>query len=174
MAAIDPRRFSILVWSITCLFASLAIAGRHDIYHGNHDYLDRRLANTTKSNSQNVAFSGLSMFDNVLLSGLNLTSTCESALSQTVYCDDNISSLMTSGYVGSFDNSTLTALVCDTGCGTSIAQLNDAVLAGCGETTGVVPGLPFLGLVDLVWSNWNQSCFSDQTTGQNCNGKFTI
>jgi len=121
-----------------------------------------------------VAFAGFSMFPNGTLSSMDLTSACESALYQTVYCDDATSSLMTSSYIGSFDNSTLTALVCDTGCEISIAQLHDSVLASCGEATDLVPGLPFLGLVDMLWSNWNQSCFVDPTTGDNCNGERRI
>ncbi|PMD34386.1 carbohydrate-binding module family 50 [Hyaloscypha variabilis F] len=131
--------------------------------------LERSITNVTHALETDVAFAGFSMFPNGTLSSMDLTSACESALYQTVYCDDATSSLMTSSYIGSFDNSTLTALVCDTGCESSIAQLHDSVLASCGEATDLVPGLPFLGLVDMLWSNWNQSCFVDPTTGDNCN-----
>ncbi|KAE8150987.1 hypothetical protein BDV25DRAFT_171767 [Aspergillus avenaceus] len=51
----------------------------------------------------------------------------------------------------------------------SIAKFHSSVLASCGESAELVPGLPFLGLVDQVWSNWNQSCFVDPDTGKNCN-----
>ncbi|ODM14595.1 hypothetical protein SI65_09940 [Aspergillus cristatus] len=107
------------------------------------------------------------MFPNGSLSGLGLTSACETALYQKVNCDYGLSSLMTDGYVGSFDNATLTALICDAGCKASITQLHDTVSGNCGETAELVPGLPFLGLVDEC--DWNQSCFVDPTTGENCN-----
>lgn len=118
-----------------------------------------------------VTFTGFSLFTTASLSSLSLTSACETALTQTLYCDDDTSSLLTDGYVDGFDNSTLEASFCATGCRSSIADLYDSVLASCGDTEGVLPGLPFLGLVDEFWSNWNQSCFVDPTTGENCNGE---
>jgi hypothetical protein len=108
------------------------------------------------------------------LSSLNLTTACETALNQTITCDAAISSLMTNGYVGSFDNSTVTSNVCQAGCGSTIANLHNSVASGCGQTAGLIPGLPFLGIIDMLWSNWNQSCFNDPTTGQNCNGKREV
>lgn len=114
------------------------------------------------------------MFPTGSLIDLNLTAACESALYQAVYCDDAASSLMTNRYMGSFGNSTKTTQVCDPGCAASIAQLSANVSVSCGETAGLVPGLPFLGLINMFWSNWNQSCFVDPTTGQNCNGKSSL
>ncbi|KAH8696451.1 hypothetical protein BGW36DRAFT_297138 [Talaromyces proteolyticus] len=116
-----------------------------------------------------MVFAGISIFPNGSLSNLNLTPNCENSLYQKVNCDGSISILGSSSYVGSFDNSTLTALICDAGCGSSISDLHNAVSANCGNTVGLIPGLPFLGLVDMFWSNWNQSCFVDPTTNKNCN-----
>ncbi|KAL7892932.1 hypothetical protein HDV64DRAFT_272902 [Trichoderma sp. TUCIM 5745] len=31
------------------------------------------------------------------------------------------------------------------------------------------PGLSYLGIVDKLWSNWNQSCLTDPRNGMNCN-----
>lgn len=123
---------------------------------------------TTRSKS---TFVGFSMFTNGTLSdlGLDLDPTCESVLYQTVDCDDATSTLMTNSYIGSFDNATLTASVCAAGCGNSLAQLHADVATSCSETAELIDGLPFLGLVDMLWSNWNQSCFYDPTTGNNCN-----
>ncbi|KAG6365631.1 hypothetical protein INS49_007242 [Diaporthe citri] len=117
------------------------------------------------------SFVGFSMFPNGTLSslGLDLDSACESALYQTVDCDDATSTLMTDGYIGSFDNATLTASVCAAGCGSSLAQLHADVATSCGEAAKLIDGLPFLSLVDMLWSNWNQSCFYDPATGENCN-----
>lgn len=121
--------------------------------------------------SRSSNFVGFSMFTNGTLSGLGLESACESALYQTVDCDAATSTLMTNGYVGSFDNATLAASVCDSGCGSSLAQLRDNVASSCGEAAELIDGLPFLGLVDMLRSNWNQSCFYDPDTGDNCNGE---
>lgn len=118
----------------------------------------------------NGSFMGFSMFPNGTLSGLKLTSACETALYQTIHCADETSTLMTGMYVGSFENQTTTALVCDSSCEASIATLHENVALSCEESSELIPGLPFLGLVDLLWNNWNQSCFIDPVTGDNCNG----
>lgn len=125
----------------------------------------------TANNELSLSLVGFPIFDNETLSGLNLASECEAALGQTVDCADETSSLMTNTYIGSFGNSTLMALVCDSGCEASIAQVHHDVAASCGESAELVPGLPLLGLVDMLWSNWNQSCFVDPETGENCNGE---
>lgn len=113
------------------------------------------------------------MFTEGSLSSLNLTSACEAVLYQTVDCADEAASLMTSGYVGSFENATETTLVCDAGCEASVAQLHDAVATSCvGSSANLIDGMPFVDLVDFFWSNWNQSCFVDPATGTNCNGQL--
>lgn len=116
------------------------------------------------------ADAGVSMFTNGSLSSLGLPSACEQSLYNSIDCDPGVSALATSSYGGSLNNATLTSLVCQSACGTSIAQLHGSVAASCGTTAALVPGMPFLALVDQVWSNWNQTCFTDPTTGDNCNG----
>ena len=81
-----------------------------------------------------------------------------------------MSALATSSYGGSLNNATLTSLVCQSACEASIAQLHDSVAASCGTTAALVPSMPFLAMVDQIGTNWNQSCFTDPTTGDNCNG----
>lgn len=116
------------------------------------------------------ADAGVTMFTDGSLSSLGLSSACELSLYSSIDCDPGLSSLATSSYGGSLDNATLTSLVCQSACGASIAQLHDSVAANCGTTAALVPGISFLALVDQVWSNWNQTCFTDLTTGDNCNG----
>jgi hypothetical protein len=116
----------------------------------------------------------VTMFANGSLSSFGLTTACELSLYDSVDCDPGVSSLATSSYGGSLDNDTLTSLVCQSACGTSIAQLRDSVETSCGSTAELVPGMTFLALVDQVWSNWNSSCFTDPTTGDNCNGISTL
>ncbi|KAF7122739.1 hypothetical protein CNMCM5793_000849 [Aspergillus hiratsukae] len=115
------------------------------------------------------ADAGVTMFPSGSLSSLGLTSACESPLYNSIDCDPGVSALVTSSYGGSLNNATLTSLVCQSTCEASIAQLHDSVAASCGTTAALVPGMPFLALVDQVWSNWNQTCFTDPTTGDNCN-----
>lgn len=124
-----------------------------------------------RATSSGTSFTGFSMFSNGSLSSLNLTSACEAALYQTVDCADETALLMTSGYVGSIENATETASVCDAGYEASVAQLHDAVATSCvGSSANLMDGMPFVDLVDLFWSNWNQSCFVNPATGTNCNG----
>lgn len=113
----------------------------------------------------------ISLFPNGSLSGVGLTSACETALYLEINCPSATLSLMTTSYVGSFNNATTTTEVCAASCGTAIAKLQQNISMSCGPTAGLLPGLPFVGLVDLFWSNWNQSCFNDPSTGNNCNGK---
>ncbi|PYH88796.1 hypothetical protein BO71DRAFT_281329, partial [Aspergillus ellipticus CBS 707.79] len=126
----------------------------------------RRTADT------DVTFTGVSMFENGTLAGSGLSTACEDALYQKVYCDEAISDLMTDAYIGSFDNATLTEMVCASSCEASIAQMHESVLDNCGTSASLIPGITFLALVDELWSNWNQSCSVDPTTGENCNDEI--
>lgn len=134
-----------------------------------HVTLDVLLARQTTS-----SFTGFPMFPNGSLASLGLDSACETVLYETIYCDDETAELMTSSYLGSLDNATLTSSVCDSGCGTSLAQLHDDVATNCGAGAEFVDGLAYLDLVDMLWSNWNQSCFVDPDSGDNCNGKHSL
>ncbi|PWY73017.1 hypothetical protein BO70DRAFT_297465 [Aspergillus heteromorphus CBS 117.55] len=143
------------------------------VHFSSHGYLHAaRHHHQSRTVDPSVSFPGLSMFPNGSLSGLDLSSACEDALSQKIYCDETVSSLITDDYIGSFDNSTLTALVCASSCGSSIAELHESVSASCGTTADLIPGISFLALVDELWSNWNQSCITDPTTGENCNDEI--
>ncbi|KAJ5720928.1 uncharacterized protein N7483_008862 [Penicillium malachiteum] len=81
------------------------------------------------------------MFPNGTLSGLGLSSACENALYQTIDCDDHISSLSIDGYIGSFDNATVTALVCATTCEISIVKLHNLVSTNCGDSAELIPDI---------------------------------
>lgn len=149
---------------LAALWATSHFANSHFVPHHTSQQHERDTDAT-------AAFTGFSIFSSGSLSSLDLTSACKAALYQTVYCDEDTLSLLTDGYVDGFDNSTQEALFCDAGRESSIAKLHDSVLAGCGDTEGLLDGLSFLGIVDEFWSNWNQSCFTDPTTGENCNGE---
>lgn len=151
--------------------ASYVSAGQaHSISHGRF-HTGNHHAHTRDVDNSTVTFPGVPMFPNGTLSGLGLSSTCEDVLYSTVDCDNNISSLMTGGYIGSFDNTTMTDLVCAASCATSIGGMYESVLTSCGDSAELIPGVSYLALVGQLWSNWNQSCFMDPTTDQNCNGE---
>ncbi|RAH75318.1 uncharacterized protein BO66DRAFT_433398 [Aspergillus aculeatinus CBS 121060] len=111
------------------------------------------------------------MFPNGTLSGSGLSSPCENPLYQTLDCNDAVSLIDTDDYSDSLDNATLTALICASSCEASIAQLHDSVSAKCGSSAELIPGMSFRVLVGQFWSSWNQSCFVDPKTGENCNSK---
>ncbi|KJR87858.1 LysM domain protein [Sporothrix schenckii 1099-18] len=116
-------------------------------------------------------FAGWSVFASGSLVGLGLSSACEAALYQTVKCDDSARNLLAAdAYLGSTGNKTLTGLVCEAVCEASIAYVRQSVAAACAVTPHL-PGtnVPFVSVVDRLWSNWNQTCFVDPTTGTNCN-----
>jgi hypothetical protein len=116
----------------------------------------------------------ISLFPDGSMSGLGLTPACEAALYLKINCPSAASSLISTSYVGSFNNATLTSQVCAATCGTDIANLHQNISMSCGSTDGLLPGMPFVALVDIFWSNWNQSCFNDPTTGSNCNGENAV
>ncbi|RAK77743.1 uncharacterized protein BO72DRAFT_427845 [Aspergillus fijiensis CBS 313.89] len=159
-------------WAISVLAASCFDTGQATHYNS-HAYLHAAVHHSVRRIADSDPTTGeVSMFQNGSLASLGLTTTCEEALYQSVACDPAISSLTSDDYLGSFDNATLTALVCASSCEKSIKQLQSSVLTGCGDEAGLIPGLPFVGLVDMLWANWNQSCFMDPTTGENCNDQI--
>ncbi|KAM0545773.1 hypothetical protein ACHAPJ_011197 [Fusarium lateritium] len=110
---------------------------------------------------------GLSMFPDGSLADSGLPSTCEATLYQSVNCPVEASDLVTDGYIDS-DDPAVTEAVCRTACGNSIGHMRTKVASACGSEE-MIPGMPYVNLVDKFWSSWNLSCFSDPTTGDNCN-----
>lgn len=162
------KPFPVLLAASSCFAVGYAHSTSHGRVHGTKDHAHRRTVDSTTTN-----FAGVVMFPSGTLSGLGLPSACENALYQTVDCDDNISSLVTNDYIGSFDNATTMALVCASSCEASIADMYNSVSTSCGSSADLVPGMSYLSLINELWSNWNQSCFVDPTTGQSCNGKWS-
>ncbi|KAM5529504.1 hypothetical protein BFJ69_g16583 [Fusarium oxysporum] len=111
---------------------------------------------------------GLAMFPQGYLADRGLSSTCEATLYQSVNCPEEASDLMTDGYIDSGDPA-VPKLVCGKVCGGSIGHMRTKVASACGAEE-LVPGMSYVSLVDQFWSSWNQSCFSDPKTGENCNG----
>ncbi|OJJ99923.1 carbohydrate-binding module family 50 protein [Aspergillus aculeatus ATCC 16872] len=159
-----------LLLAASCFFITGQAA--HSLSHGYFHHRAEHQAHPRTADSDNASSTSVSMFPNGTLSGLGLSSTCENALYQTLDCNDAVSLIDTDDYSDSLDNATLTALICASSCEASIAQLHDSVSANCGSSAELIPGMSFLALVDQFWSSWNQSCFVDPTTGENCNDEI--
>lgn len=152
--------FISILATLTSFGTSLVTPNERSLMNRNHGYRQAR-----------TVLPAISMFPNGSLSDLGLTSACETALYQKINCDPNVAALMAGDYLGSFGNATVTSLVCDAGCTASIGQLHNAVLSKCGKTVEMGSGRSYLGIVDKLWNNWNQSCLTDPRNGMNCNGK---
>ncbi|KAJ4245208.1 hypothetical protein NW762_014078 [Fusarium torreyae] len=114
-----------------------------------------------------VDAAGIAMFPEGSLAGSGLPSACEATLYQSVNCPAEASDLATDGYIDS-DDPTVTQAVCRAVCGNSIGHMRSKVASACGSEE-MIPGMPYVNLVDKFWSSWNLSCFSDPKTGDNCN-----
>jgi hypothetical protein len=114
-------------------------------------------------------FTGFTFFDDGSLDGSDLSSGCQDALYQTVYCDRTLWSMREPRYHGSLGDTDLTDSVCDAGCGRSLAQVHSSIETLCKDTPNIVLGLPAIAAVDRVWWAYNDTCFADPTTGKYCN-----
>ncbi|KAI6747886.1 hypothetical protein FGRA07_09493 [Fusarium graminearum] len=113
-----------------------------------------------------VDASGLTMFRQGSLSGAGLPSVCEATLYQTMNCADQTADLAVNGYLDS-DDPAVTKLVCRAACGGAIGHMRTKIASACGDEE-MVPGMSFVYMVNNLWSNWNQACFTDPKTGEFC------
>ncbi|SPJ85290.1 uncharacterized protein FTOL_11071 [Fusarium torulosum] len=113
-----------------------------------------------------VNTSGLAMFPQGSLSDAGLPSIYESTLYQFINCADETVDLAANGYLDN-DDPAVTKLVCRSACGGAIRHMRTKVALACG-TEELVPGMPFVHMVDKLWSSWNQTCFTDPKTGKYC------
>lgn len=93
---------------------------------------------------------------------------------QTLKCDDSAKWLMASPFLGPVNNSTRQRLMCDQGCEASLNYTHDSVAAACKETPNLVPGIPLIGAVDMIAGRWHELCLQDRSTGNYCNGMFSL
>lgn len=170
MALFLPSSSSMAFHKLCFLLTFTLLSGLPQAHgrHGNH----RDWLRTHHHHKRAIGVTGWPLFPDGSLAGVGLDSACESSLYTNISCDAAASALLAPGYLGSFDNSTLTESVCSTSCETSIGNLADKIAEACADTPNLVDGVPFKGIIDTLWGNWNQSCFTDPDTGENCNGKI--
>lgn len=95
-----------------------------------------------------------------------LTSTCKTALSQTIRCSPFLKTLRYPNTGKYIDNSTEADMICAPGCGKSLKSWFDNVSSSCTDQS--------LGYSDpttdggYIYAAYNQTCFKDPKTGQYC------
>ncbi|KAK8859536.1 carbohydrate-binding module family 50 [Apiospora arundinis] len=114
-----------------------------------------------------ASVTGWALFAKGSLDTLGLESKCEEALYQLLQCADSAMVLVHQSDTNG--NPSTTASMCTASCSISLVDLHKAVVSSCAQTPDLTPGVPFLGMVDKLWDNWNQTCFADPKTGSNCN-----
>lgn len=113
-------------------------------------------------------FPGWTIFPEGSLANIGLNKACEAAMYQSLKCDTSAQSLLSDGYQGNVGNATRLSLMCDPGCADSLRYLHYSIVSACAETPYLMPGWPLVGVADMVWSHWNETCFKDPTTGLFC------
>lgn len=116
-------------------------------------------------------FPGFQLYDLADLDGL--TATCATALTQTIHCADYFL-LYQSPMVGRpIGNTTVTDLLCDSSCGTSLKSWFDNVASNCANQT-IGGDTPPTLLGGYIWEGYNQTCLKDPTTGDYCTGQLSL
>jgi hypothetical protein len=104
----------------------------------------------------------------------NLTSTCGTAMAQTIYCHDMLAKWQTPLYHGSLGDRNLTDAVCDLGCKQSLENWFKAVDVACAGQNITTPGgansLP-TKTGATIWAAYNETCVKDETSDMYCDGE---
>ena len=121
-------------------------------------------------------FTGFEIFTNNSLAAAGLASVCETALYQTIKCDDIVSSFGQGLYYGSVGdgNKTIEDSVCASSCGDALAAFHQSIIVACASSPDLIPGVPLIGAIDSIWSGWNETCLVDASTGEYCNGQIKL
>jgi hypothetical protein len=116
-------------------------------------------------------FDGYRVWTAETLDGMHLAlpSTCISALTEIIRCDNYTKNFMSPGLYGSPGNQSVTDSVCDVGCGQSLKAWFDGVSLAC-NGHNISDALPMLR-GGRIWAGYNSTCLKDQSTGKYCNGE---
>jgi hypothetical protein len=115
-------------------------------------------------------FKGYTLWTFEDLEDYRVPEICRTALTQRVACDDYLQSWVEPSYHGVTGNATLTASVCDAGCGDSLQSWFKNVESGC-KGYNISTALPTL-LGGRLWAGYNETCLkSIDGTNRYCNGK---
>jgi hypothetical protein len=96
---------------------------------------------------------------------------CQTALTQRVLSDWDVSDFTRPKYRGSLESRSKTDLICDAGCGESLhSWFNNVELACRGYTLGGAVPMLWAG---YIWAGYNETCLKD-SSGQYCNGMTSL
>jgi hypothetical protein len=111
-------------------------------------------------------YAGFQLYDPEYLE--DVTTTCKTALSQTIKCDVYLLNFMEPSIRGALYNETLMHSVCDLTCGESLRSWFDTVTLSCSgqNLTGAVP----TKVGGFIYQGYNETCFKDPSTGRYCQG----
>jgi hypothetical protein len=99
-------------------------------------------------------------------------SSCVTALTQRIICDDIVQRFAGTEYRGSFGNDTVTDSVCDETCGRSLMSWFSNVATACSGYTldsGSVPTLRG----GRMYAGYNETCLMTKEDDRYCNGEST-
>lgn len=116
-------------------------------------------------------FTGFTIFDREGLSSA-FRDSCVTALTATIKCDEEVFSFWKVSYHGGVRYGSETDVVCDAGCGASLANWFHNVEKACDGYTMFNRPLTLFG--GNMWAGWNETCLKDPTTGFYCNGKNSL
>lgn len=112
-------------------------------------------------------FPGFRVYEPEEVEFLKASDVCKTALAGLIKCHEEVEDFQSLGYRGSFDNATLTDLVCQPSCEESLASWVSNVQRVCSaNATG--DGPPTLHGARM-YAGWNETCLADENTGRNCN-----
>lgn len=116
-------------------------------------------------------FVGYKVWTAEMLDGLNLAlpSTCTSALTEIIRCDNYTKTFMSPALHGSPGNQSVTDTICDAECGQSLKVWFDGVRLACDGYT-ISDALPTLR-GGRIWAGYNSTCLKDPGSGKYCNGE---
>jgi hypothetical protein len=113
-------------------------------------------------------FSGFSIYEQSWLSELDLPEICQTALSERILCDENVQDFSEPAYRGSIEDNTLYQDVCDASCGASLRAYYENVSRACAGYN--VTGAPPTKVGGYLWEGWNETCYTEPSSGRYCNG----
>ncbi|RDW81628.1 LysM peptidoglycan-binding domain-containing protein [Aspergillus mulundensis] len=111
-------------------------------------------------------FPGFQLYKTETLQSLHLTDTCVTALSEKILCVDYLYMLQTPGSGQYIEDTTLTDIICDAGCGDSLKRYYDNVAQNCGNQ--IVGSSKPTRLGGAVYANYNMTCLKNPSTNRYC------
>ena len=113
---------------------------------------------------------GFQLGEDGMFDGLDLDSACERVLYQQISCDAFVSTLGQKTYHGSLGDQDLSDDVCSESCSTALTTARRRISGACASTPDLLPGYPVLALIDSIITGWKETCLTDSSTGEYCNG----